>query len=253
MAETNNKRFSAKNSHYLGIIILTMIFGLWGVKQRGKPQPPRPREPFLQKQVSGIFVSNFLFAEIILSLPDLFSPVDKEQEIGNYAPSDLVELSGLGARGKYIRQAVVADLRSLMEDMKKQGKPIKILSAYRSFSTQRWLYAFYKRLFGDEANRFSAQAGHSEHQLGTTIDFGIGNSKIDLTAKFAATPQGIWLEANAFQYGFVQSYPAEKEEITGYMYEPWHYRYIGKESAQKWHESGLTLREFLQAEEDEKK
>lgn len=197
-------------------------------------------------EIESQVLSVFTIADLTLSLPDLLILVDKQHAIDSSAPADLIELSPLGAPGKYIRNVTFPSLQSLFWDMKKQGLPIKILSAYRSYRTQKNLFFFYKKMFGSEAYRFSAEAGHSEHQLGTTVDFGIGNSKIDFTQKFADTPQGQWLEAHVWEYGFVESYPKDKEQITGYIYEPWHYRFIGLGVAKQWHESGLTLREFLQ-------
>jgi D-alanyl-D-alanine carboxypeptidase len=83
--------------------------------------------------------------------------------------------------------------------------------------------------------------------LGTTADLGSADFGWDLTAGFGATAAGQWLAANAVTYGFVMSYPDGKEAITGYEYEPWHFRYIGAEQAQAWQASGLTLNQFLGA------
>ncbi|MDD3663185.1 MAG: M15 family metallopeptidase, partial [Candidatus Pacebacteria bacterium] len=91
-----------------------------------------------------------------------------------------------------------------------------------------------------------AKAGYSEHQLGTTIDLsGSSIGYASTLTKFGGTPEDLWLNENAHKYGFVQSYPIGKEEVTGYMYEPWHYRYLGVEIATKIKKSGLTITEFL--------
>ncbi|NLA46732.1 MAG: M15 family metallopeptidase, partial [Firmicutes bacterium] len=95
----------------------------------------------------------------------------------------------------------------------------------------------------EAANRFSARPGQSEHQLGTTVDF--GGTSADWTTGFANTKQGKWLLNNAHLYGFALSYPEGKESVTGYIYEPWHFRYIGVAVAKEWKESGLVLCEFL--------
>jgi D-alanyl-D-alanine carboxypeptidase len=100
----------------------------------------------------------------------------------------------------------------------------------------------------------SARAGHSEHQLGTALDFrsARGPDPWDLE-DWGATPEGRWLAENAHRFGFVMSYPAGQESVTCYIYEPWHYRYVGREVAQEVMASGLTLREWLWSRESNTK
>ncbi len=95
------------------------------------------------------------------------------------------------------------------------------------------------------AESFSARPGHSQHQLGTAIDLGV-EGKSNFNESFGQTSEGVWLSQNAVRFGFVMSYPKGKESITGYSYEPWHYRYIGKDNARKMIDQGLILEEFLQ-------
>jgi LAS superfamily LD-carboxypeptidase LdcB len=97
----------------------------------------------------------------------------------------------------------------------------------------------------DEARRVSAEPGHSEHQLGTTVDLTSADVGYGLVESFASAPAGEWLLANSHQYGFALSYPAGQEHVTGYAHEPWHYRYIGLDAADEWKASGLTLIEYL--------
>lgn len=191
------------------------------------------------------FFDDFL-AKILRDGNYLFNLVNKENTIEKYVPPDLVELSKLGAQGQYIRQAVYDPLQEMLEGAASAGAPLKIVSAYRSFERQEQVFGYWSRR-DPNANIYSAEPGHSEHQLGTTIDFGLGNTKFDLRWEFAGTAQGKWLEENARQYGFVMSYPKDKEGVTGYIYEPWHFRFIGKEAAKEWLESGLTLSEHLAA------
>ncbi|MFH1181278.1 MAG: M15 family metallopeptidase [bacterium] len=200
---------------------------------------------FLFNNILGevIVKENFL-AFMLKNGNYLFNLINKENTILQYAPNDLVELYSLNAPGKYIRFPVFLDLALLMDKAYRDGAPLKIISAYRSYETQKGLFAFYKKR-DENAARFSAEAGHSEHQMGAAIDFGTGDSYIDLTAAFAKTKQGKWLEENAWKFGFALSYPEGKEEITGYQYEPWHYRFIGREAAKEWRDSGLILQEFL--------
>jgi len=113
-------------------------------------------------------------------------------------------------------------------------------SGFRSYETQKTLYNNYVARDGkEEADRYSARPGHSEHQTGLAFDL---NS---LDQSFGETKEGIWLAEHCAEYGFIIRYPAGKEEVTGYMYEPWHIRYIGTETAKLVTESGLCLEEYF--------
>lgn len=120
------------------------------------------------------------------------------------------------------------------------GIELFVRSGFRSFETQTDLYNRYVSNDGkDEADRYSARPGHSEHQTGLAFDM---NS---LDESFSETKEGIWLATHCPEYGFIIRYPKEKEEITGYMYEPWHIRYLGVETAKAVAESGLCLEEYF--------
>ena len=115
-----------------------------------------------------------------------------------------------------------------------------IQSGYRSYKTQEELYNNYVKNNGKEkAETFSARPGHSEHQSGLAMDLNI------IDDSFEGTPEAIWIEKNSYKYGFIIRYPKGKENITGYKYEPWHIRYLGKDIAKKVYDSGLTLEEYL--------
>lgn len=121
-----------------------------------------------------------------------------------------------------------------------EGLNIWLASGYRSYDYQSSIYDNYVSIYGSEtADSFSARPGHSEHQTGLAIDV---NSIDD---SFAGTPEAIWLENHAHEYGFIIRYPKGKESITGYKYEPWHIRYLGVEKATAVYNSGLTLEEYL--------
>ncbi len=133
-----------------------------------------------------------------------------------------------------------AALNEMIEAAKQEGISLWIASAFRSYSRQMSVYNNYVVRDGVAvADRYSARPGHSEHQTGLAFDL---NS---LEQWFGQTDEGLWLAANCWKYGFIIRYPQDKEEITGYMYEPWHVRYIGKEMAQKVEESGLCLEEYF--------
>jgi len=174
--------------------------------------------------------------------------VTKETTLkSDYVPANLKPLPDyLKTSGEmYLRAEALEHLRKMADAAAEDGVTLQVASAYRSYDTQKYIFEDYASRHGEkEANRFSARPGQSEHQLGTTVDFG-GTAK-DFSAAFAETDQGRWLKENAYRYGFVMSYPEGKEHITGYIYEPWHYRYIGVDEAMRWKESGLTLNEYLE-------
>jgi len=138
-------------------------------------------------------------------------------------------------------------LDGMIADAGKAGHELNVISSYRSYSYQEDLYNRYVSSHGEEqAKRFAALPGHSEHQTGLTFDLGGTENEGDwLSGSFGDTPAGKWLAANAHQYGFIVRYPKGKEAITGYIYEPWHFRYLGVEAATKVYHSGLTLEEYL--------
>lgn len=122
------------------------------------------------------------------------------------------------------------------------GLNINIVSGYRSYSTQNRIYNNYVNRDGVQmADTYSARPGHSEHQTGLAVDV---NS---LLVSFKDTPEGIWLTNNCYKYGFILRYPEGKDGITGYMYEPWHFRYVGVDVASKLYNNGnwITLEEYL--------
>ncbi len=138
-------------------------------------------------------------------------------------------------------------LKILMATAAADGIDIKIISAYRSFGQQGSLKSAYKMVYGSGANQFSADQGYSEHQLGTAVDF-----TTDLVGGtfegFEKTPAFDWLENNAYQFGFILSYP---ENNGYYQYEPWHWRFVGRRLAQKLHEEGKNFYNLDQREIDQ--
>ena len=133
-----------------------------------------------------------------------------------------------------------AAFRALCAGAAAEGLFIYAVSGYRSYEFQAQLYANYAARDGQAAaDRYSARAGHSEHQSGLAIDV---NGTV---YSFADTAEGQWIAAHCHEYGFILRYPADKEDVTGYLYEPWHIRYLGVEQARAVWESGLTLEEYL--------
>jgi zinc D-Ala-D-Ala carboxypeptidase len=164
----------------------------------------------------------------------------------SYQPRDLVSVSraGIAGSGK-VRTVMIDDLRALAAAARRAGKPLAVRSAYRSYDYQKSLFDYYVRSQGyTTAIRFSARAGHSEHQLGTTVDFTTAPS-VPLTTTFGESPSGKWLARNGWKFGFIMSYPKGKRSVSCYGYEPWHWRYFGRETARKIHESGQVPRRYL--------
>ncbi len=191
---------------------------------------------------AGFATGSVLAAPLAEDASVLTTRVNKKIGIGNYVPLDLVSLSGLeGGNGMYLRQVAYNDLKALMADMSAFGIPVKLNSAYRSYDHQAQLYN--SEISKNPANSNTvAQPGYSEHQLGLALDFGAASGAQN---GFANTKQSAWLASNGYKYGFALSYPAGKQDITGYTYEPWHWRYVGREHAALWQKSGLVLDQYL--------
>ena len=122
---------------------------------------------------------------------------------------------------------VYGHLEDLLEDANRAGTELRVISAYRSFEEQKTIKSGYRVQYGTGANAFSAEQGYSEHQLGTTVDFTTPTIKGAYTT-FENTSAFAWLQKNAYKYGFVLSYPKGNQY---YVYEPWHWRFVGEDLA----------------------
>ncbi|MGH9084115.1 MAG: M15 family metallopeptidase [Acidimicrobiales bacterium] len=177
--------------------------------------------------------------------------VDTERALpSSYVPDDLENISQAGFEftpGMALRGLVMADLRALREAAAANGTPISLLATFRTHAEQTDLYARRTEAVGSsETGSRVARPGHSEHQLGTTVDV-TTEGATDVDPSWAASPTGQWIASNAHQFGFLLSYPSGAEERTCYDYEPSHLRYVGRELAASVIDSGLTLREHLYA------
>ncbi len=147
--------------------------------------------------------------------------------------------------GGYLRQGAKDAYIKMKNQAANEGVYLTIGSSYRSYGYQETVFNGY--LANDSYSTvlsYSAYPGTSEHQSGLVIDF-VEGSSCDYTECFKDTASGNWLKNNAYKYGFILRYPKGKENITGYIFEPWHYRYVGVENATKIHNSGITLEEYL--------
>jgi D-alanyl-D-alanine carboxypeptidase len=166
-----------------------------------------------------------------------------------YAPPDLVSTAQAGITGGgKVRALVIDDLRAMTEAAAAAGNAIGVESAHRSYSSQEDVFASWVKRFGyDRAVKVSARPGHSEHQLGLAIDFRSEPGGSPFTGTWGTTPAGKWMKAHAWEYGWLMSYPKGSLATTCYDYEPWHFRYVGRNLAALIHASGLTTREYLWA------
>jgi LAS superfamily LD-carboxypeptidase LdcB len=154
----------------------------------------------------------------------------------HYVPSGLSAIPsqfGFDKNKEYeIHSKIDSYLEKMLESAQADGVDIKVISAYRSFGTQAILKSGYQVIYGaGTANQFSADQGYSEHQLGTTVDFTTPETKENFDL-FDGTPAYKWLKANAYEYGFVISYPKSN---AYYTYEPWHWRFVGVDLANRLH------------------
>lgn len=152
----------------------------------------------------------------------------------DFVPTDLVPAREAGLDDdRPVRQVIVADLSALVRDAAAAGHPLELQSAYRSYDYQARTFDGWVRTDGrGAALATSARAGHSEHQLGTVVDLRSagGPAPWDLE-DWAESPAGAWMAANAWRYGFVLSYPEGARDRACYAYEPWHWRWVGRELA----------------------
>jgi zinc D-Ala-D-Ala carboxypeptidase len=171
-----------------------------------------------------------LMSKLVLEPEILIRLVDKEHGLEeDYEPLDLVRLADYdipvrkGREYLSMRAIVIPDILKMVQAAESEDIRLVFSSTYRSYADQARIYKYNVDTYGQEqADRESAQPGKSQHQLGTTADFG------SISDEFAKTPAGIWLFNNAWKYGFSLSYPDGFEAETGYRHEIWHYRYLGK-------------------------
>lgn len=177
-------------------------------------------------------------------------PAPSTKTPGKYVDGILIVNKKNGLPSSYnpgVNSIAQLGVNAMKADAKKQGISLNAFSTYRTYSYQAKLYTNYTKKYGEtRANRFSARPGYSEHQSGLAFDFGGTNRSHWLEESFALTKEGEWLYANAHKYGFILRYQKGKESITGYMFEPWHYRYVGSDVSTKVKASGKTLEEYFE-------
>lgn len=179
--------------------------------------------------------------------------VNKYRELPEgYTPPDLTEpdvlhYSPVGDNRRLLRKEASEALVSLFEAAETDGLTLVAVSGYRSYERQQAIYASNVASKGQaHADQFSAKPGTSEHQTGLAMDVTVqGNDDVLLSQSFGETEAGQYIKENAYQYGFIIRYPEGKETITGYSYEPWHLRYVGKDVATEIYLNEWTLEEYF--------
>ena len=168
--------------------------------------------------------------------------VNKLHPLGtNYRPGDLKELGNYGTWGSLRAEALEAFV-ALSDAAKAEGLTIIGVSPFRDYAKQNQLYTQYcNREGAAKADTYSARPGFSEHQTGLALDVAGRDCNLN---NFGGTKEFDWMQAHAHEYGFILRYAEGMSYITGYMYEPWHYRYVGTKAAEEIHSSGLTLEEY---------
>jgi D-alanyl-D-alanine carboxypeptidase len=184
------------------------------------------------------------------AIPVLVNKVNKLPD--SYRPSDLVYpnisfIFNEKVEKRKMRSIAARAIEKLFLGAKQDGVSLLGVSAYRSYEEQRALFNHYVSMDGIKAAKtYSAVPGTSEHETGLAIDVTGGDGKCAAEDCFAGTAAAKWLEKHADEYGFIIRYPKGKDDITGYQYEPWHLRYVGKTVAQEIMSQKITLEEYLE-------
>lgn len=212
----------------------------------------RGKNSVFEKRINDIAGTVGTLEKLATTDPELLAKYSKVYFLNeNYIPTKLATIPSKytfnESRTYQIHAAVAPILEDLLADAEEDGIDLKVVSAYRSFGTQAALKSGYTVSYGTGANRFSADQGYSEHQLGTTVDFttpAVGASFVG----FETTEAYAWLTKTAHRYGFILSYPAGN---AFYQYEPWHWRYVGRALAEDLRDDDTHFYNLDQREIDE--
>lgn len=237
---------------FVALVFVILLAGAFFVlhKTVGAPELPfinQASEPTVSENQES-------FNKSLYSLDDpasLWFIVNKQRSApANYVPAGLrqpnVAVRASGSNEMLLRDEAATATEQLVAAAKAEGVNLMVVSGYRSYGLQQSVYAGNVAREGQaEADKTSARPGHSEHQTGLAVDLGGTNGICQLQTCFSQTPEGKWLAANAYKYGFVIRYPEGQEGIVGYTFEPWHLRYVGPELATETQKNGQTLEQFF--------
>jgi zinc D-Ala-D-Ala carboxypeptidase len=247
------RRLRRRAEWLAAILVLLSVPTLWFLLQQTNPAPvPTVSTPATQ-QISPPQVPEAAQNADVDRCDDPKVLVDRKHALpADYAPDDLVSLKGLGVpvfgQDALLRREAAENLESLVASAATAGEELAVVSGYRSYEDQRASYARLVSVFGKGADRTSAPPGHSQHQLGTAVDFTNAAVGYEVVRRFGRTTAAGWLQEHAHEHGFVLSYPPGRHAKTGYHWEPWHYRYVGAENARRAIENPLGLQGLLMQE-----
>jgi len=238
----------ARISLLIGLIALALFLGfiIFATHEA-------PAEAEIAEEASGPEMTPEEWAAVIAdNEKGLFILVDKEHPVTQeYIPADLSPINHFAKdrtpEGRFMRTEAAGAFDTLCDAATAAGYEIVATTAYRSYDFQASLFSYYVNLEGQEwADINIAPPGTSEHQTGLAADCSTSSVAYELVVEFGDTPEGIWLGEHAHSYGFIIRYPKDRQDITGFTYEPWHIRYVGTAAATFIHNNDLTLEEFLQ-------
>ena len=189
-------------------------------------------------------VNTSLDKEFYTDIKEIADPYDTLVLVNKFyaLPSGIEPKTLVNIEGQKMTQEAADAMKKMVSDLRNEGLKIILQSGYRSEDTQDYLYNRYVKNYGkEEADTFSARPNHSEHQTGLAMDLSVDGT---LSEAFENTEQFKWLNENAHKYGYILRYKKDKVYMTGYTYEPWHYRYVGVEVATIIKNENLTFEEY---------
>ena len=223
---------------------LSSILPGTGTKEPEAAEPEPETEPVPEEDVPDPHVLEQQREEWYLLLVNKWNPIDRDYSL------DLVELRN----GHAVDIRAYPDLQDMMDDARAEGLQPIICSSYRTNQRQRDLFknqvdkylalGLTEEEAEEQAAKWVAVPGTSEHQTGLAVDIVALDYQI-LDEGQEDTPEQKWLMENSYKYGYILRYPTEKSDLTGIHYEPWHYRYVGKEVAKEIYDLGICLEEYL--------
>ncbi len=233
-----------------GVVILITFLSLPGEKSPNKIPQNKSIIPSITETASTEAFNRSLYPVDISS--SLWVVVNKGRVLSkSYVPDELrvpnilLRYSAASSEMK-VRSDAASALEQMSLESSKTGVGLRLASGYRSYYQQSAVYTGYVKSDGaQQADTFSARPGHSEHQTGLVADLEPSDRSCELEVCFGQTPAGKWLAENSHKYGFIIRYQQGKQSQTGYQYEPWHIRYVGKELAAQINASGQTLEQFF--------
>ena len=261
-ARAARRRRVMRNRIIFGAIVLLILLGIIflvhgcakhhqaKVKAKQEAQEKKSTDPAEEARKKAVKAAKKRENPLTEDTGDILMIVNKEYGLSEeYKPNDLTKVEhcdfSVGSDECHqLKKEPAEAIEEMFAAAREDGYEIIMRTGYRSYGYQAALYESYKEQDGEEAaDKYSARPGSSEHQSGLCCDVGIEGKDLNT---FEGTDEAKWIADNSWKYGFVVRYPQDKEDITGYMYEAWHIRYVGKEAAKYMHEKNLTLEEYLE-------